>query len=215
MPDHTTAVCTPSDADVIIVLKSPPLASPTNFLVNSRVLLHTSPFLRILLDPQSRFAEGQAFAASRAAGEKYHLQLEEDDPVALEIVLRAMHHQLRAMLDSVGVPALVELALVCDKYDCTEVLYGCVERWFPECLEVVQAEGNESALFVAWVFGLREWFGELALRTVVRLQGDGRSLGSFVARGMACSCRKHRGELITLFEWKHVDGNLPETVMCA
>lgn len=157
--------------DVIISLTREG-SSPARFFVSSTVLCAGSSVFAAMLGPSSHFAEGIALRHAQAAGGDRYIQiLFDDDPVALAVILNAMHFQLENMPRDITVEQLMQLAIVCNKYNCAAVLMPFVERWIAtgECQEVQKPTQRIQMLFITWVFGVGDEFGELTRMLISKI----------------------------------------------
>lgn len=93
-----------------------PIAYQQTLLVSSAVMRIASPVWRTMLDPQGHFMESQR---SLIHGE---IEFPEDDPDALLCVLRIAHLQFRKVPDTLDYEELVDLAIICDKYDTVAIV---------------------------------------------------------------------------------------------
>jgi len=96
------------------------------------------------------------------------LKLHDDDPVALCILLKALHNH-PSVPQSLTFRQLVKMAVVVDKYDCSHAtsMYG--DRWMKAWTARAEKPGFEEWLFVAWVWGVEEIFAKLLARAVVEV----------------------------------------------
>lgn len=81
-------------------------------IVSSSAMCLASPVWRAMLDPKSHFKEA----------EKQEVEFPDDDLDALLIILRVAHLKFRELPESLSFKELVNLAVVCDKYDATPQL---------------------------------------------------------------------------------------------
>jgi hypothetical protein len=110
--------------------------------------------------------------------EPTEIPLPDDDVEAMLLVLRIAHlrfHELPRM-HGLSLPALLRLAVVCDKYDLVKVvrpflnLYGWASCYFPD----IESGTNCSLswFFIAWTFGYEDSFESLAIYVVRRIELD-------------------------------------------
>ncbi|KAK6362939.1 hypothetical protein TWF730_000390 [Orbilia blumenaviensis] len=79
--------------------------------------------------------------------------LNEDDPEALEILLRLMHFQKERLPQRLGLKKIFHLALVCDKYDCVDVAKPLISEFATDLKEAEsQAFWND---FYQYSFGFQ------------------------------------------------------------
>lgn len=55
--------------------------------------------------------------------------LEEDDPEAMELILRVVHHKMEGVELDLPLKTLAFVAIQADKYDCVGALKLCIDRW--------------------------------------------------------------------------------------
>ena len=187
-PDGDVTLIIPSGIDPSAVIR---------FRVNSVVLCLASPVFRAMLGPHSRFKEGTNLKLATIEGSlvnsgstSMELQLADDDPSALAVVLRIFHLQFDtiplAMLPS-GVDEetykLYEIAIICDKYDMKQVLSYWFQIWTTprfnalgfKDIAMSTATGSRW-LFIAYAFGHSDVFHsvskELILHCHVETSGE-------------------------------------------
>ena len=116
---------------------------PRTLIVSSSAMCLASPVWRAMLDPKSHFKEA----------EKQEVEFPDDDLDALLIILRVAHLKFRELPNSLSFKELVNLAVVCDKFDAV----GVVRRWLPQWLAPWYKEscspGYEEWLSIAWTTG--------------------------------------------------------------
>ena len=93
-----------------------PLGDQKIFVVSSAVMRNASPVWRTMFDPQGHFMESQR---SLTHGE---MDFPEDDPDALLCVLRIAHLQFQKIPETLNYTELLNLAIVCDKYDTVAIV---------------------------------------------------------------------------------------------
>ncbi|KAF2150060.1 hypothetical protein K461DRAFT_323541 [Myriangium duriaei CBS 260.36] len=109
--------------DVIIVSEEQP---KIRFIVSSILLAHVSPVFQAMLC--GNFIEGR----SRSASEPRTLPL--DDPVdSLEFLLRLVHHRMVIERGNIRPRHMVRLAIISDKYQCSDIITWHVREWFRTC----------------------------------------------------------------------------------
>lgn len=106
MEDHPSTVLDPL-GDVRLT------TSTQDFIVSSKVMCLASPVWRAMCDPQGLWAKQSSSSSSSTA----NVNLPEDDPDALLILLRIAHLQFSDLPDALVVYRhLLQLAVLCDKY---------------------------------------------------------------------------------------------------
>ena len=93
-----------------------PLVDQETLVVSSAVMRIASPVWRTMFDPQGRFMESQR---SSTHGE---VDFPEDDPDALLCILRIAHLQFRKIPETLNFAELLNLAIICDKYDTVAIV---------------------------------------------------------------------------------------------
>ncbi|KAK4444467.1 hypothetical protein QBC34DRAFT_474667 [Podospora aff. communis PSN243] len=172
--------------------KPQPGRETTHLVVSSKILTIASPVFRTLL--AGPFSEATAFAAYKRAlapnsipdrdpAEKYYtLTLPADDPEAMTLLLRILHHHV---VVEVPEPEMLEkLAFLCDKYLCVHVLRYAGSVWFREwrrgfneSLDAADVDMKEvmeevaRVLVFCYVVGLGEEFQEVAWLIVMHHVG--------------------------------------------
>ena len=94
----------------------PSLVDQETLVVSSAVMRIASPVWRTMFDPQGHFMESQR---SFTHGE---MDFPEDDPDALLCVLRIAHLQFRKVPETLDYAELLNLAIICDKYDTVAIV---------------------------------------------------------------------------------------------
>ena len=149
-----------------VILNIPAAAGSMKLRVSSHVLCTTSPVFRAMLGPHSAFKEASELRMC-SAGNPYELSILDDYPYALTAVLLALHCRSELVPVNPGFKDLVELALVCDKYDCPGGLLPWLDTWTAVWKPTILESGYEEWLFVAWVFGIKEKFDELTRKVIL------------------------------------------------
>lgn len=108
-----------------------------------------------MLSPYSAFKEAIELRVAETETKPYILPLKSDNPEAFAAILYAIH------LQSENVPKhtqnfdqLVNLAIICDKYDCATAMGHWKEKWVAQWRDKALVLGYERWLFVAWTFGV-------------------------------------------------------------
>ena len=96
------------------------------------------------------------------------LSFEEDDADALVIILNIAHFQHDRVPDELAFQELVNLAALCDKYDCLRLMRPWMSPWLTQWEKLVLDDptGHEDWLFVAWVFDRQRSFEILSKKLV-------------------------------------------------
>ena len=129
------------------------------FIVSSKAMCLASPVWCMMLEPT-------------VDGGRTRMELTNDDPDALLILLRISHLQFSDIPSQVTYTLLVHLAVLCDKYKMAQLFFPWIEvgqaDWKPYALE----EGYENLFFVAWVFRDRETYIAMAINWTLKCTLD-------------------------------------------
>lgn len=133
----------------------------------SQVLCATSSVFRAMLAPSSPFKEARELREGTGSPEPYHLSLMDDNPDALGVILLALHCQNDRVPTVLAFQNIVDLAIVCDKYDCAAGVSQWVDTWVHPWKEHILQKGYEKWLFVAWTFKIGHVFEELSKKFIL------------------------------------------------
>jgi hypothetical protein len=103
------------------------------------------------------------------------IDFREDDPEALRILLRIAHLKFRDIPAKPPYKTLLNIAILCDQYDCVDLVGAFLPLWFQEEESESKKGGQSNWLFIAWVFGRKKVFEDLAKHLVplIYLDPDG------------------------------------------
>lgn len=171
-----------------VILKIPAASGSTKLRVSSHVLCTTSPVFRAMLGADSQFKEASELRM-RSAENTYELSLDDDYPYALTAIMLALHCRNDMVPVSPAFKNLLELAIVCDKYDCQGGVMLWVDIWTAAWKPRMLEKGYEEWLFVAWVFGIKEGFDTLSRKVILEsyidpADGELKSAGGMRLRGL-------------------------------
>lgn len=94
------------------------------------------------------------------------LDLTEDDAESILLLLRIAHLQFHKIPRKLSFCSLVEVAILCDYYDCINLVRPWYEPWLENTAVESQKPGQEMWLLIAHVFGEWKVFRELATKLV-------------------------------------------------
>jgi len=142
------------------------------YRVSSHQLCSGSPVFRAMLGPQSSFSEANGLRQHQrlstttldSKGSFFRITAEEYDPTALATVLYVLHGRAQHIPESVTFKNLLEIAIICDYYDCAATMRPWDETWMSPLRSLTSKPGYESWLFIAWVFRDQNTFGEMTAR---------------------------------------------------
>jgi len=159
-------VCPYGDMEIALITST----TDITYRVSSHQLSSGSSVFRAMLGPQSSFSEANGLRRHQmsfptAVDSKRSLfQItteEEHNPTALATVLYALHGRAEYIPESVSFENLLEIAIICDYYDCAATMRPWDEIWMSPLRNLTSEPGYESWLFIAWVFGDQSAFGEM------------------------------------------------------
>ncbi|KAF2811826.1 uncharacterized protein BDZ99DRAFT_360876, partial [Mytilinidion resinicola] len=141
--------------DVIFELGGGDGEPSARLLVASNILTMVSPVFRAMFT--GGFAEGQDLSPSLPRV----VPLPDDNKKAMELLCRILHFDTNAIPAELDMDSLVELTILCDKYDCATPFrfYGNV--WVSALLPQACEKGFEELLSVTYGLDLPEPFMEL------------------------------------------------------
>ncbi|KAF8245678.1 hypothetical protein K440DRAFT_645689 [Wilcoxina mikolae CBS 423.85] len=137
------------------------------YRVSSHQLCSGSSFFLAMLGPDSSFLEAKELRnhQSSASGSLFRVTAEEEhDPTALAVVLYVLHGRAEHIPESVTIENLFEIAIICDYYDCAASMRPWDEIWMSPLRSLASMSGYENWLFISWVFGDQDIFGQMTAR---------------------------------------------------
>lgn len=110
------------------VYLKPGETSAKEFLVSSVILSNASSVFKAMFS--GRFAEGQDLSTISPP----KIVLKDDDPRALEILLRLLHFKISPGGRFMEIEESYEFAVLCNKYDCIQAMAAVTEMWLSSVL---------------------------------------------------------------------------------
>jgi BTB/POZ domain len=141
-------------------LELPKSQKEIHMLVSSKHLMLASPVFKAMLQ-HSNFKEGDTL---RSSG-KVKVELPDDDPAALRILLDIIHGRVRQVPRHVNLKIMTELSVLVDKYQMLEVVELYVEVWMSTLKSSVPMFFTADLLAwlsISWVFGLADIFKQIS-----------------------------------------------------
>ena len=102
------------------------------------------------------------------------LHFEDDDGDALLLLLRIAHLQFAQVPTSLSFSQLLQVAILCDMYDCATLVKPWLSGWLSDEVAESKRIGQEDWLFSAWVFRREQVFEELAKKLVREVRTNGK-----------------------------------------
>jgi len=164
--DVNLDICPYGDMEIVLTTST----IHVTYRVSSHQLCSGSPVFRAMLGPQSSFSEANGLrrhqsSSSTASNPNYSLfQItaeEEHDPTALATVLYVLHGRAEKIPELITFENLLEISIICDYYDCAAMIRPWDETWMAQLRSLTSKPGYESWLFISWVFGNQDVFGEM------------------------------------------------------
>jgi len=131
------------------------------YKVSSLAMSMASPVWRAMFNPVSGFRESNPDVP---------VEFPEDDPDVLLILLRIAHLQFHHLPKSISFAWLMELAVLCDKYDTVHLVQPFIENWMSPWTLLCLEAGYEDWLFIAWTFRCQKIFSLLAASLVLSIE---------------------------------------------
>lgn len=157
-----------SEPSVIAVEKEPDLHSlkPTGNKIDEFELVPVNLRLPEWVDLQQHAtAENHAqFGARRI------LNLTEDDADSVLLLLRIAHLHFEKVPLKLPFNSLLQIAELCDYYDCTALVHPWRPLWFADAAVESMKPGHEKWLTIAWVFREDTIFNKLAGKVVRQME---------------------------------------------
>ncbi|KAF8248386.1 hypothetical protein K440DRAFT_680133 [Wilcoxina mikolae CBS 423.85] len=161
-------ICPYGDMEIFLATS----AIDVTYRVSSHQLCSSSTFFRAMLGPQSSFSEANGLRRhqsssstapdSNANGSLFRITAEEEhDPTALATVLYVLHGRAQHIPESITFEKLLEIAIICDYYDCAAAMRPWDGIWMGPLKSLASSPGYESWLFISWVYGDQEVFGQM------------------------------------------------------
>ncbi|KAF8849605.1 hypothetical protein BDZ45DRAFT_662993 [Acephala macrosclerotiorum] len=150
-------------------------AEKRDFVVCSRTLSRATRVLKTMLYGPYREAR-----AAGNSGEEWLVELPEDKPAALKILLYIIHAQYSHVPEQISLNDLYDILVVSQKYDMTHGLRPWAKSWFDPHAQPSKLTSNLRLLGVAWELGDRVVFSGVARMIVIGSEADaeGRLLDS-------------------------------------
>ncbi|KAH0438212.1 hypothetical protein CcaCcLH18_03479 [Colletotrichum camelliae] len=170
------------------------------FVVCSRTLGRGSPVFQAMLF--------SGFAESKPADGAWIVQLPDDLPSPMLIVLHIIHGHFEHIPQALEQHELYQLLVVTEKYDMTKILRPWASKWFDPYKKTTSVNGNQSLLWISWELGHEEVFLRLAkdLMFKIRLGDENELLGNpagdqsiwcrLVSSGLLETISKGRNDII-------------------
>jgi len=155
------------DGDVILVIPSQAQERTARFQVSSHSLCLASSVFRTILGANACFEKGNALRYRATSSPPIDITLEDDEPKALALLLRIVHHQYDWVPRTLDDDQLYQVAILCDKYDMQQVLGLYLDQWIPMDTEAGGKISGDRWLFISYVFGREDLFMQLSKELIL------------------------------------------------
>ncbi|KAK9780390.1 putative BTB domain-containing protein [Seiridium cardinale] len=139
------------EGDVILHVKNSATGAEGKFLVASKVLGLASKMFAKMFSPS--FKEGRQLREEV----RPCITLEEDDPTAMETILRVLHYKHESIPFTMNAKTLSTLAVHIDKYQCHQTLAPWTRHWCASFKDVTSSKDIGFFLLAAYLL----WFPSL------------------------------------------------------
>lgn len=156
--------------------------------VSSAHLKLASPFFTAMLD--GPFSEG-----IRNKDNLFELKALEWNAEALVILLDIIHGHHRSLPKEVELDILIEIAMLCDYYQCEEIVEVFADRWTAALDQDkgYEEEATMNWMFIAWVFHKAQAFNNQVSATLkyskIPVQTDLPLPSTIIGTFLCCLCR--------------------------
>jgi hypothetical protein len=127
-------------------------ASTTSFKVCSATLRRSSPVWKAML-----FGSREESKPTKNAREKWLIELPEDPPAALKIVLAIVHMQVDTGPSALEIPLFADILVLSDKYDMRKVIWPWIFEWVGEVGWDMLPVGSVEQKTLHGSWGSRSW----------------------------------------------------------
>lgn len=149
------------------------------FRVSSKAMSLASPVWPVMFDPSGPFKSGRP--------ENDSVIFPEDNAQALQILLYIAHLQLHSIPETLSFTQLLNLAIICDKYDTARLIIPWFHKWETSYRQSALDLGHECSLLIAWVIRDLDIFKQVAdtlvWTTCVKSRGECLARGDLTPLG--------------------------------
>ncbi|KAH8648207.1 hypothetical protein BGZ60DRAFT_423350 [Tricladium varicosporioides] len=134
------------------------------FLISTKVLSLASPVFAKMFGPN--FQEGHKLRC----GENIEVRLEDDNALAMEVILKALHYYRINQRHPTDVEEMASIAVHCDKYDCAGALSPWISYWLNKFKPMTgPPEALGFLLLTAYILDDAEQFMEISAMAIRNL----------------------------------------------
>jgi hypothetical protein len=136
-----------------------------HLLVSSKVLSVVSPVFTAMFN--RGFQEGENLFAK--SFQPVHFS---DDPEAMTILCNILHHKNREIPRLLTLQTLSSIAVLCDKFDCTEVVTPWSTLWLQTWVDSANEESVEKLLFITYALDIPDMFTKVSHSLLANCAGQ-------------------------------------------
>ncbi|CCX13171.1 Similar to hypothetical protein [Tuber melanosporum Mel28]; acc. no. XP_002839204 [Pyronema omphalodes CBS 100304] len=167
--------------DVELVLQSDLIEDMCTYRVSSERLCAASPVFRAMLGPDSKFSEAvELRRVGRDGNGLCKVNAECCDPNALAAVLKIFHGCTHDLPDNIEFKALVDVAVICDYYDCALAVEYWAEKWIKPWKSYIIEPGYDSWILIAKVFKDKASYSKIASHLILNCVVENEQLALVV-----------------------------------
>ena len=164
LPPKVATIRFDVDGDILLMLFSD--EGRAQFQVSSSALCLASPVFRAMLGAKGKFKESKDLQEKKGCEPPLEITLSDDDPKALAIILRIIHHQHEHVPESLAEENLWQIAILVDKYDLREATMIWINLWVKPYLNSDIAPSSyftgDRGIFLAYVFSNEDLFQSIS-----------------------------------------------------
>ena len=153
--DNASMINVDPNGDIILEVSCPD--GKKRLLVSSKVLTLASPVFAAMFS--SGFKES---LSNQATSGKPPIPLPDDNAEAFTILCNAIHYRTDEVPRTVALACLENLAIICDKYNCTSALTPWNAMWLQAGIESHDAKDLNKLLFAAYVLDVPDAFSRIS-----------------------------------------------------
>ena len=162
-----------ADGDILLLLGDI-LRGSARFQVSSHALCLTSPVFRAMLGANGKFKESKDLQGKKSGEPPVEITLHDDDPEALAVILRIVHHQHDCVPESLSEANLWQIAILVDKYDLREATKLWINLWIKPYLDQAGLPlasssyfTGDKGIFLAYAFGNEVLFKSISKNIIL------------------------------------------------
>lgn len=127
LPPKVAIVQFDVDGDIVLLLCSD--EGNIRFQASSSALCLASPVFSAMLGAKGKFKESKSLQEKKSSEPPVEITLNDDDPKALAVILKIIHHQHDSVPGSLAEDCLWKVTILVDKYDLREATMPWTYIW--------------------------------------------------------------------------------------